>query len=192
VRITGGEWRSRRLKGPGRNTKFRPTPDALRERVFAVLGDRVVGARVLDLYAGTGAVGFEALSRGAAEVTFVERHRSAALLIESNRDALGARDRVRLVRRSAARAVADLATEKQIFHIVWADPPFEEWRGGLDALVTALQLGLIAQSGVACCECPEHAEVAEVLPEGTEIVRDLAGGASRVVLLRRAHSARSS
>lgn len=192
MRITGGEWRSRRLKGPGRNTNIRPTPDALRERVFAVLGDRVVGARVLDLYAGTGAVGFEALSRGAAEVTFVERHRSAALLIESNRDALGARDRVRLVRRSAARAVADLATEKQIFHIVWADPPFEEWRGGLDALVTALQLGLIAQTGVACCECPEHAEVAEVLPEGTEIVRDLAGGASRVVLLRREQSARSS
>ena len=185
MRITGGEWRSRRLKGPGRNTKIRPTPDALRERVFAVLGDRVVGARVLDLYAGTGAVGFEALSRGAAEVTFVERHRSAALLIESNRDALGAQDRVRLIRRSAARAVADLATEKQTFHIVWADPPFEEWRGGLDALVTALQLGLIAQSGVACCECPEHAEVAEVLPEGTEIVRDLAGGASRVVLLKR-------
>ncbi len=188
MRITGGEWRSRRLKGPGRNTNIRPTPDALRERVFAVLGDQVIGARLLDLFAGTGAVGFEALSRGAAEVVFVEHHRAAALLIASNRDALGARDRVHLVRRPAARAVADLASDNWTFQIAWADPPFEDWRDGLDALAKSFQLGLIAPSGVACFECPEHAEVAEVLPEGIRITRDLAGGASRVVLLGRVAS----
>ncbi len=185
MRITGGEWRSRRLKGPGRNAKIRPTPDALRERAFAVLGDQVVGARLLDLYAGTGAVGFEALSRGAIEVVSVERHRTAADLIAANRDALGAQDRVFLLRRPADRAIADLASGGQIFDIAWADPPFEDWRDGLDALLAALQLGLIAPSGVACFECPEHADVADALPEGVEMIRDLAGGASRVVFLRR-------
>ena len=78
MRITGGEWRSRRLHGPGRKAAVRPTPDAMRERAFAVLGDRVEGARFLDLYAGTGAVGLEALSRGAASVVFVERHAATA------------------------------------------------------------------------------------------------------------------
>ncbi len=67
---------------------LRPTPDALRERAFAVLGEQVIGASWLDLYAGTGAVGFEALSRGAREVLFVEHHRAAARLITANRDTL--------------------------------------------------------------------------------------------------------
>ena len=186
MRITGGEWRSRRLKGPGRNTRIRPTPDALRERAFAVLGDRVVGARLLDLYAGTGAVGFEALSRGAAEVVFVERHRPAIDLIDANRDALGAQDRVLLIRRPAARAVAQLATGGQIFDIAWSDPPFENWKDGLEVLVSAFRLTVISPSGAACFECPEHADVAGALPDEIEIVRDLAGGASRVVLLKRA------
>jgi len=57
VRITGGEWRSRRLRGPGKTVPLRPTPDSMRERAFAVLGDRVTDASFLDLYAGTGAVG---------------------------------------------------------------------------------------------------------------------------------------
>ena len=102
MRITGGRWRSRRLKGPGRAATLRPTPDALRERVFAVLGD-LDGAVVLDLFAGTGAVGLEALSRGAAQVVSVDRHRSAARLVRHNRDALDATEQVRIVCRPAAR-----------------------------------------------------------------------------------------
>ena len=185
MRITGGEWRSRRLKGPGRNTRIRPTPDALRERVFAVLGDQIVGARLLDLYAGTGAVGFEALSRGATEVVFVERHRPAVELIRTNSRALGADDRIRIIHRAAARSVAQVATGGQIFDIAWSDPPFENWKDGLEVLVSAFRLAVISPSGAACFECPEHADVAGALPDEIEIVRDLAGGASRVVLLKR-------
>src|SRR5689334_20059128 len=76
LRIIGGTWRGRRLRFPPQE-EIRPTPDRVRETLFNWLGPRVVGARCLDLFAGSGALGLEALSRGAAEVTFVERDRRA-------------------------------------------------------------------------------------------------------------------
>jgi 16S rRNA (guanine(966)-N(2))-methyltransferase RsmD len=186
VRITGGQWRSRILKGPGRSVKLRPTPDALRERVFAVLGDRVLRCRFLDLFAGTGAVGLEALSRGADEAVLVENHHSAANIIEANRSSLCDEPaRCRLIRRTAQRAVLDLARRREVFHIGWADPPFDDWLEGLKALVAAFDNHVIDDDGIACLECPERADVTANLPDWLEVERDLPGGASRVVLLRR-------
>jgi len=183
LRVTGGAWRSRRLRGPGRGSDLRPTPDALRERTFAVLGDRVVGARFLDLYAGSGAVGFEALSRGALQVVFVERHRSAAKLIQQNRESLEVPvDRARLELGPSIRLVRDLSRRGERFDLAWADPPFERWSEGLEALMAAFELGVIRDQGIACLECPDRAEIVE-LPRSIRVVRDLAGGASRVVLL---------
>jgi|SRR5215471_15545340 len=83
MRIVAGEFRGRQLKSPTWEG-LRPTSDRLRETLFNILGDAVRGARVLDGYAGTGAIGIEALSRGAAHVTFVERDRRAITLIEAN------------------------------------------------------------------------------------------------------------
>jgi 16S rRNA (guanine966-N2)-methyltransferase len=185
VRITGGAWRSRRLKGPGKLKALRPTPDAMRERAFAVLADRVHRAAVLDMYAGTGAIGLEALSRGAERVVFVERHRSAVELIRTNCAAfeLGD-DRVRLIPREARPAVDLLVAERAVFDLAWADPPFESWLDGLRVLTTVITSELLAPAALACLECPEKADVAHHLPVGVEIVRDLEGGASRVVMLR--------
>jgi len=186
MRITGGEWRSRRLKGPGRGSPLRPTPDSLRERAFAVLADRVRDAALLDLFAGTGAVGFEALSRGAARVVFVERHRAAVRVLEANRESLcGSAERARILHRSARGAVDLLAGRGERFQLAWADPPFESWGEGLEALVAAASNGVLERRGTACLECPARADVANVLPDWLEIERDLAGGASRVVLIRR-------
>jgi 16S rRNA (guanine(966)-N(2))-methyltransferase RsmD len=186
VRITGGQWRSRTLKGPGRSVKLRPTPDALRERVFAVLGDRVLRCRFLDLFAGTGAVGLEALSRGADEAVLVEYHRSAATIIQANRSALcDVPETCRLIRRTAQRAVSELARNREVFHIGWADPPFDDWVAGLEALVAAFEQRVIDDDGIVCLECPEKADVTSSLPGWLEIVRDLGGGASRVVILKR-------
>jgi 16S rRNA (guanine(966)-N(2))-methyltransferase RsmD len=154
----------------------------MRERAFAVLGDRVSGARVLDLFAGTGAVGLEALSRGAREVVFVERERRVAALIRASCADLGVDAEVARVMVCTARSgIRRLARGGGPFDLVWADPPFECWEEGLAALVEVQATGLLAPGGTACLECPQRATVDP--NAGLEIVRELAGGASRVVLI---------
>ena len=186
MRITGGAWRSRRLRGPGRGLGLRPTPDALRERGFGVLGLRTVGVRFLDLYAGTGAVGFEALSRGALQVVFVERDRRAVALIESNRAALSVdRGTARVVMRPTLRAIDELARRGERFGLAWADPPFESWMEGVDAVARVFESGVLEPEAIACLECPDKADVTRYLPKTLHIERDLKGGASRLVLIVR-------
>ena len=189
MRITAGKWRSRRLQGPGKSKGLRPTPDSMRERAFAVLGDRVIDSRFLDLFAGTGSVGLEALSRGAQSVVFVERRRSAALLIENNCAAFDlTANRMELMVRPAKDAVGRLAGRRDRFDIAWADPPFEIWSEGLGVLAKLFETGLLAAETLACLECPARAEVAGSLPPDLEIVRDLAGSASRVVMIEKIES----
>ena len=158
----------------------------MRERAFAVLGDRVIDSRFLDLFAGTGSVGLEALSRGAESVVFVERHRSAALLIEKNCAAFDlTANRMELMVRPAKDAVGRLAGRKDSFDIAWADPPFEIWSEGLGVLAKLFETGLLAAETLACLECPARADVASSLPPDLEIIRDLAGSASRVVMIEK-------
>jgi len=185
MRVTAGIWRSRRLRGPARTQKLRPTPDAMRERFFSVFGPGVVDARVLDLYAGTGAIGIEALSRGAAHAVFVDIHRSAIKLIRANLDALGiSRDHAVVVNRPAACAIDDLRRSKQTYDLIWADPPFRVWREGVEVVRLAVSAGLAAEGATICLECPAEADVDTSLGPQLELVRDLSGGASRVVILR--------
>ncbi len=163
---------------------LRPTPDAMRERAFAVLGERVAGARVLDLYAGTGAISFEALSRGASAVVLVERHRAAAAIIRANMQALQVdRQQARLLVRPVLAALSELVRRQEPFQLLWADPPFEEWSGGLQAILRAVSLGLLAPGAITCFECPAEAEVDLDETAGLRLDRDLRGGASRVLLL---------
>jgi 16S rRNA (guanine966-N2)-methyltransferase len=161
---------------------IRPTPDALRERAFAVLGGRVSGARVLDLFSGTGAVGLEALSRGAASVVFVERRHGGGRLIRANLDALEVpRDTGRLLLKPVRAALRDLERRGDSFDLVWADPPFETWQQGAEAIVAVGRGQLLREAATVCLECPSGAEV--VAPSGFELERDLRGGASRLVIL---------
>jgi 16S rRNA (guanine966-N2)-methyltransferase len=186
VRITAGEWRSRRLQGPGKSKGLRPTPDSMRERAFAVLGDRVADSRFLDLFAGTGAVGLEALSRGARSVVYVERHRSAAHLIERNCAAFDLdAGRAELLLRHANDAVRQLACRGESFDIAWADPPFEIWSEGLEVVAKLFETGVLGAGSLACLECPSTADVTGSLPSELEIVRDLTGSASRVVMIEK-------
>jgi 16S rRNA (guanine(966)-N(2))-methyltransferase RsmD len=119
MRIIAGEFRSRRLKSiPGAAT--RPTPDRLRETLFDILAPRIEGATFLDAYAGTGAVGIEALSRGAAHAIFLERHRTALETIRENLMSLD------LERRATVVAGPVLLTlPKHHADIVFLDPPYE-------------------------------------------------------------------
>ena len=123
MRIVAGAWRGRTLKSPNWEG-LRPTSDRLRETLFDILGPSVRGARVLDGYAGTGAIGIEALSRGAASVTFVEKDPRAVKLIETNLRALDAEGGAKpvIIRAGLADAAARLVGEA--FDLIILDPPY--------------------------------------------------------------------
>jgi 16S rRNA (guanine966-N2)-methyltransferase len=130
MRITGGTHRSRLLKAPpGRKT--RPTTDRVREAMFGILtaADAVRDARVLDLYAGTGALGLEALSRGAARATFVESSRSALAALRANVAALDFEDRAEVLPMEVSRAIPRVAGAG-CFTLVLADPPYDRVEAG--------------------------------------------------------------
>ena len=124
MRVIAGSLKGRRLKAPAWDG-LRPTSDKLRETLFNILAPRIAGARVLDGYAGTGAVGIEALSRGAAMVTFVDSDRRAQALIAENLAHCGVENGYAIIRATVARAIDDYGTTKA-FDIVLLDPPYED------------------------------------------------------------------
>ncbi len=147
MRIISGTHKGRTLKAPAWDG-LRPTSDKLRETLFNVLAPRVRGARVLDVFAGTGAVALEALSRGAAHAVCVEQDRRARALIEENRARLGEDARCMIVRDGAARALRAPITGGP-FEIVFLDPPYDV--PDLAALVDAA-LAQRAEGGVLVLE----------------------------------------
>ncbi len=120
MRVSGGELRSRVIRSP-RGTEIRPTPGRVKEALFSILGERIAEARVLDLFAGTGAIGFEALSRGAKHATFVELHAPTAQAIRETAAELGVERRCTVVCAPAEKAATRLAGR---FDFVYADPPY--------------------------------------------------------------------
>ena len=124
MRVIGGEFRSRRLQTPPGNAT-RPTSDRLRETLFNVLGPAVDGARFLDLYAGSGAVGVEALSRGALFAGFVERGPAALGAIRANLAALGLGSSSSVESRTVTAALERLLEAPESFDFVFLDPPYE-------------------------------------------------------------------
>ena len=121
MRVIGGKYRSRLLRVPAR-PGLRPTPDRVRETLFNWLGQELNGLACLDLYAGSGALGFEAASRGAARVVLVEKDRAALAVLERSRAALAA-EQVEIV---SADAAAYLARPGARFDVVFLDPPFRQ------------------------------------------------------------------
>jgi len=170
MRIVGGAWGGRRLAGP-RSDAIRPTSDRLREALFNVLAHAhdgaVEGARLLDLFAGTGAFSFEALSRGASHAVLVDEGAQARALIRENSDALGCNGSIRLFRRDATKLGP--VGPGDPFTLVFCDPPY-----GRDlapkALASAAAGGWLADGALVLVE--EAASVALALPAGfTELER---------------------
>lgn len=150
MRIIGGAWRSRRIRfAPG--AEIRPTPDRVRETLFNWLGQDLSGLACLDLFAGSGALGFEAASRGAARVVMVERERAAYAALEKNRSALEARQ-VELVR---ADALEFLRRAKMEYDVVFLDPPYAAdcWDQLASLVPAALKKGARVY-----CESDAHVE----------------------------------
>jgi 16S rRNA (guanine966-N2)-methyltransferase len=145
MRVIAGEFRSRRLKSlPGAAT--RPTPDRLRETLFDILQTRIQGATFADAYAGTGAVGIEALSRGAKHAWFLERGRAALEVIRENIASLGLQDRATVLPGPVL-----LTLPRQPAEIVFLDPPYDverEYRSTLALLGAAPPSLVIAQHSI--------------------------------------------
>jgi 16S rRNA (guanine966-N2)-methyltransferase len=170
LRIIGGRWRSRLLEfdaGAG----VRPTPDRVRQTLFDWLSPLIDGARCLDLFAGSGALGFEALSRGAAQVCFVDSGATQARAIRAAAERLGASAQIEVVQ---AEALAWLNSTSQRFDIVFLDPPYGS--GLLPALLGALPR-LLANGNRVYLEWPGSQTLA--LPQGYRSLKEKrAGGVS--------------
>src|SRR5688572_12903797 len=191
MRIIAGRLKGRRLKAPAWEG-LRPTSDKLRETLFNILAPRVDGARVLDGYAGTGAVGIEAISRGAAHVTFVERDRRALALIEANLAACRVEEGYTIeggelvavlqrrsagaAREAAAREAAD--REAALLDLIFLDPPYDIADVGpvLDASARLLMVG-----GLLVVERATRRDIE--VPASLARVRDVRSGDSTLTFL---------
>src|SRR5580704_7971387 len=125
MRVIAGKFRSRRLKGPGL-LRLRPTSDRLRETLFNVLGPAVEDSLFVDLYAGTGAIGIEAASRGARQVILVESHQATARLARENVALLGMAASAEVLEDDALRGLETLARRRLLADFIFLDPPYEQ------------------------------------------------------------------
>jgi len=151
IRITAGEWGGRQLKVP--HGDVRPTQDRVRLAVFSSLASRVPGARVLDLFAGTGAYGLEALSRGAASVTWVENDRRVLALLRENVTALCGPERAADVVAADALRFLERGGGAAPYDLIFADPPYDRDGGWLKKILSALTgRSILKSSGLLVME----------------------------------------
>ena len=186
MRVVAGSMRGRAIAGPAPGSvAIRPTSDRVREAIFNILAHGVAeldisGARVLDLFAGTGAMGIEALSRGAAYCLFVEDDADARGLIRSNVEAFGLTGVTRIFRRDATDLGAANKRE-QGFGLVFCDPPYGKGLGE-KSLVSALAGGWLAPGAVVALEEKSDAEI--VLPPGFVEIDRRSWGDTQAVIAR--------
>jgi 16S rRNA (guanine(966)-N(2))-methyltransferase RsmD len=179
VRIIAGALKGRRLKTPTWDG-LRPTSDKLRETLFNIVSVRIVGARVLDGFAGTGAIGIEALSRGASHVTFVEQHARAISLIRENLAACNREEGYTIEHGDFVQVLARLRPDPA-FDLILLDPPYDRpVRDALDASARLLQ-----PAGLVVLERATRQE--PDTPPSLERVRDVKSGDSTLTFFQRAN-----
>jgi 16S rRNA (guanine966-N2)-methyltransferase len=176
MRIVAGQWRGRPLKAPA-GVETRPSSDRAREALFSMLTSRLgsfEGLAVVDLFAGTGALGLEALSRGAASCTFVEQDRAALDALRANIAALGAQADLR------AQSVSTLGPATRAFDLMLIDPPYA-MHAGVPTMERLARLDWLAPGALASVES-EKAE--EVRPGGFTVEVERVYGKAKITLLR--------
>jgi len=179
MRVISGERRGKKLKElPGEGT--RPTTDRVKESIFNIIQFDVPGRRVLDLFGGTGQMGIEALSRGAAHCTFVDLHRDAAAVIRENLKATGMTERATVIQGDA---LAFLGSAKEPFDLIFLDPPYST--GLLEKTLKFIAaIDIVSKNGIMVCE----SSLEETLPELDEPYawgREYRYGKSKVTICHR-------
>ena len=173
MRIIAGKFKGRRLKTP-KTSAIRPTIDRVKESVFSILKNEIVDARFLDLCAGSGSIGLEAISRGAASVTFVDRDSDAIQLIRFNLHLCGLDSKVhkiQLRKSSVQKAIRALGKKLESYDLIYFDPPYDSniYEGSL-RLISENQL--LNRSGLMCVECSQtNKRMVEILQLGVGDLR---------------------
>lgn len=182
MRIVGGEFRGRALVAPKSN-EIRPTTDRTRESLFNILAHSYPEAldktRVIDLFAGTGAVGLEAISRGCQQGLFVETSVEGRGLIRQNIETLGLQSRARIFRRDATDL--GIVGTMEPFHILFADPPYGKGLGE-KAIAAAIKGGWLVPGALVILE--ERADVAPAIPQGLVFIEERAFGDTKMHFYR--------
>jgi 16S rRNA (guanine966-N2)-methyltransferase len=150
MRVITGKYRGRVLKGP-KHQGLRPTADRVKEALFNIIGVRIQAADFLDLFAGAGGIGIEALSRGANSVVFVDANQASVELLQSNLYFIEPEDNLRVIHAEAAKALQLLAREQKCFDLIFLDPPF---RAGLleQSIQTIFTANLLKTTGLLIAE----------------------------------------
>jgi 16S rRNA (guanine(966)-N(2))-methyltransferase RsmD len=179
MRIIAGTVGGRRIDAPA-GADVRPTTDRVREALFSSLGHRVAGAAVLDLFAGSGALGLESLSRGAGYATFVERGRGALLTLRRNISSLGLGDRCAVVAGDALTFLKNHPSAR--FDLIFLDPPYDGTLLG-DALEWIARRDLLAEDGWILAEHRESSPVPP--PDNLQVIRQRKYGSTCITFIGR-------
>lgn len=180
MRVIAGRWRGRPLRAP-KGLAVRPTSDRVREAIFGLLGEEVTGASVLDLFAGSGALGLEALSRGASKAVFVEADPVAFAVLRKNLESLGAEEPETL-RMDYRQALRRLRARAMRFRLAFLDPPYGTGLAAESAAGIG-RAGLVEDGGTVVVEEAFRAPEA-VFPPGWERTADRRYGDTRVMVFR--------
>jgi 16S rRNA (guanine(966)-N(2))-methyltransferase RsmD len=157
MRVIAGTAKGRKLFTP-RGKSIRPTPDRVREAIFSVLGARVTNASILDLYAGTGALGIEALSRGAKKVLFVDRSAEANRLLKRNLESTGFLSQSCVWKKGVEQALKQLKKEGITFDLIFLDPPYRISVVQLDKIIKEV-ISLLSEHGLVVLERPSSIDL---------------------------------
>ena len=182
MRIISGEFKGRRLKSPPRG-EVRPIQDKIKGAIFNMLQGRIVGAKVLDLFAGSGSFGLEALSQGASHLTFVEGDWKLAQLLEQNLHLLDGKRRGVVLQDDVISVIENLARGKKMFDLIFSDPPYGRDLAKLSLLRVA-EYGILTPSGIMIIEVGKKQDLPEGVRDLVLVERRLYGGTA-VVFYRR-------
>ena len=185
LRIIGGEWRGRKLRFPDA-PNLRPTPDRVRETIFNWLAPIIRGARCLDLFAGSGALGLESLSRGAAFTTFVDSHKKVTQALNAHLDLLKSNDKADVLQMDGVKFLSHenfLNAETKIYDIVFLDPPYH-----LDLMVKVVPLleenDWLSNNAMLYLEIEKRQSLPE-LPENWTLLKEKTAGEVNYFLFQR-------
>lgn len=176
MRIIGGELKGRVIKSPPRGQGYvRPVQDKIKGAIFNILQDKVAGANVLDLFAGSGTFGFESLSRGAQQVTFVESDWKLIRLLEENLRLLGLEERGVVLRGGVLEVIGDLGITEKMFDLIFSDPPYGQGLAN-SSLLRAVECAIVSESGFLITESYKKEELPEAAGNLVLWKRRLYGG----------------